>query len=205
MMKHSSSALHLFLYLASAVFLLVACNPAPANNAQEEPNPKSAGLASPPSLQTNEQLPLGQAYTFDRAGLSLQPPKDWISKQLLGLNYTAFVSDATEMPTASITLIEDAYPGALTEYIETNLKAIAKAFKQFKRLNQSEFKTNSGIVGVAIASESEQLGQPVRQIFYFFTGKDGKKLVFTCSFAAKESEKLAPLCAASLQTLKLAN
>jgi hypothetical protein len=173
------------------------------NNSQAETTNKPSTAIPPIDLQTKEQVLLGQVYTYARTGLSLQPPKDWIEKNIPGLSYPAFASDATEMPTASLTLIDEVYSGSLNEYIETNLKSIARAFKGFQRLNQAEFKTNSGMTGVAIATESEQFGKQVRQILYFFTGKDGKKLVFTCSFLAKESEKLAPLCAASLQTLKV--
>jgi hypothetical protein len=204
MMKFANSTLKLLIlliYLASTTWLLSGCNPSPVNNSQAETNKPSTSIP-PLDLQTSEKLPLGQFYTYTQAGLSLQPPKDWIEKKISGLTYAAFVSDATEMPVANLILIDDAYSGSLNEYIEINLKSIAKAFKDFQRINQSEFKTNSGMTGVAIATESEQLGKKVRQILYFFTGRDSKKFVFTCSFVAKESEKLAPLCAASLQTLK---
>jgi hypothetical protein len=205
-MTHLSSALNSSLFLAVTVItalLLAACNPAPANNPQKEAT-FTTSPGSPPlsSLQTNEQVPLGQEYAYGRSGLSLQPPKDWIKKEISGLDDAAFVSDATNTPSASITLFEEASPSPMDEYIKINIGAISQAFEQFKEIGRSEFKTNSGTVGVAIALDSEQLGRKARQIFYFFPGKDDKKIVFTCSFLTQDSEKLAPLCAASLQTLK---
>lgn len=205
-MAYFSSARNSSLFLAVTAFLLVACNPAPANNSQKETTfTTSTGSPPLPSLQTNEQVPLGPQYTYTRSGISIQPPKDWIRKEISGLDFVAFVSDATNMPSASITLIEEASPSPMDEYIKINIGAIAQAFEQFKEIGRSEFKTNSGIVGVAIALDSEQLGRKLRQVFYFFPGKDDKKIVFTCSFLTKDSEKLAPLCAASLQTLKFSN
>ncbi len=204
MMKSANSTLKLFalfIYLAFATSLLSGCNSSPVNTSQAETTNKPSTSIPPINLQTNEEIPLGQAHTYAKTGLSLQPPKDWVKKDIPGLS-SAFVSDATEMPVASLTLIDDTYAGSLSEYIEIELKSIARAFKGFQRINQSEFKTNSGMTGVAIATESEQLGKQVRQILYFFTGKDSKKFVFTCTFLAKEAEKLSPLCAASLQTLK---
>lgn len=192
----------LLIYQVFATYLLSSCNSSPINNSQAETTNKPSTSIPPIDLQTKENVPLGQPHTYARTSLSLQPPKDWIKKDIPGLSHAAFVSDATEMPVASLTLVDEAYSGNLNEYIEINFKSIARAFKGFQRINQSEFKTNSGLTGVAIATESEQLGKRVRQVLYFFTGKDSKKFVFTCTFLAKESEKLAPLCAASLQTLK---
>ncbi len=205
-MTYFSSALNSSLFLAVSVLLLVACNPAPANNYQKEATFTTSPGAPPlSSLQTNEQVPLGQQYTYARSSISIQPPKDWIKKEISGLDYVAFVSDATNTPSASIALFTEASPSPLDEYIKINIGAISQAFEQFKEIGRSEFKTNSGIVGVAIALDSEQLGRKARQIFYFFSGKDDKKIVFTCSFLTKDSEKLGPLCAASLQTLKFGN
>lgn len=208
-MTYFSSAQNSSLFLAMtaiAALLLVACNPAPANNNQKETT-FTTSPGSPPlsSLQTSEQLPLGLQYTYARSGISIQPPKDWIRKEVSGLDYVAFVADATNMPSASITLIEESSPSPMDEYIKINIGAISQAFEQFKEIGRSEFKTNSGTLGVAIALDSKQLGRELRQIFYFFPGKDDKKLVFTCSFLTKDSEQLAPLCAASLQTLKFGN
>ncbi|NKB18390.1 MAG: hypothetical protein HC770_10680 [Pseudanabaena sp. CRU_2_10] len=205
-MTYFSSALNSSLFLAVTALLLVACNPAPANNYPKEATFTTSPVSPPlTNLQTNEQVPLGQQYTYGRSGLSLQPPKDWIKKEISGLDYVAFVSDATNTPSASIALFEEASPSPMDEYIKINIGAISQAFEQFKEIGRSEFKTNSDIVGVAIALDSEQLGRKARQIFYFFSGKDDKKIVFTCSFLTKDSEKLAPLCAASLQTLKFGN
>jgi hypothetical protein len=205
-MAYFSSARNSSLFLGVTAFLLVACNPAPANDSPKEAT-FTTSPGSPPltNLQTSEPIPLGQQYTYGRSGLSLQPPKDWIKKEISGLDYAAFVSDTTNTPSGSITLIEEASPSPMDEYIKINIAAISQAFEQFKEIGRSEFKTNSGIVGLAIASDSEQLGRKARQIFYFFPGKDDKKIVFTCSFLTQDSEKLAPLCAASLQTLKFSN
>jgi hypothetical protein len=208
-MAYFSSALNsssFFVMTSMTALLLGACNPAPANNNQKESTFTTAPGSPPlPSLQTNEQVPLGSQYTYAKSGISIQPPKDWIKKEISGLDYVAFVSDATNPPSATITLIEESSPSPMDEYVKTNIAAISQAFEQFKEIGRSEFKTNSGIVGVAIALDSEQLGRKLRQVFYFFPGKDDKKLVFTCSFLTKDSEKLAPLCAASLQTLKFGN
>jgi hypothetical protein len=73
-------------------------------------------------------------------------------------------------------------------------------FKGFKKLGQSNFKTDSGVKGIRLQTESEQGNLRLRQTFFFLEGKGKTKLVVTCSALAENGQKLDAVFEDSLKT-----
>ncbi|WP_156800372.1 DUF1795 domain-containing protein [Thalassoporum mexicanum] len=104
---------------------------------------------------------------------------------------------------ANISIFSDTYDGALDDYANVNINSVSKAFQNFQILSQSDFITNSGLAGIVIVSQSEQLGNQLQQWFYIFDAPANRKLVITCSVLANDADRLAPIFAASIKTLQI--
>lgn len=188
----------------AALLLCVACSPATTSitpvSATETPTPTTTpeSSSSIPWLGNDQQL--GTRYTYRQGGFSLKPPKDWKAREISGLKYS--VLEANDGSQASINIVEASFSGSLAEFADSNLTSVAKAFKNFKKISQSDFQTSSGVTGIVVVSESQQLGKQLRQSFYFFASPTGKKFAIACTSPAKDGDKFAPIFEASLKTFK---
>jgi hypothetical protein len=145
----------------------------------------------------------GKRHNEAAGGFSFCPPKGWTEREFPGFKYKIFTGPVTESFAANINVVDEAASGSLEDYVKGNAQAISRAFKAFKKLSQSEFKTDSGVKGVKLVTESDQGGHALRQTFFFFDGKAGKKFVVTCSASAGEGAKLDETFTASLKTFAL--
>ncbi|CAN1210378.1 hypothetical protein TUMEXPCC7403_09295 [Tumidithrix helvetica PCC 7403] len=159
---------------------------------------------SAPSSQSTASTPsLGDRYAFKQGGFSLQIPKGWQPKEIADLKYEAIVApQAIDGFSNSINFIDEAFSGSLTDYESANFKLAEKAFKNFKTIARTEFKTDAGASGIQIATESEQLGNRLRQVFFIVDAPQGKKLIVTYTCLAKDGDRFAPLFVASLKSLQ---
>src|SRR5437667_12582996 len=96
---------------------------------------------------------LGAAQTGDRhtesaGGFSYCPPKGWTMKEVPGLKYQIAFAKASGGFTPNINVVDEVFSGALKDYVNGNIQALTKQFKEFKNLGQSDFKTDSGAKGI---------------------------------------------------------
>lgn len=145
----------------------------------------------------------GKRHVESAGGFSFCPPKDWAMKELPGMKYQLVIGTAIDGFASNIAIVDESSDQPLKDYVKASAEMIAKVFQGFKNLGQSEFKTESGLKGFRLTTEAEQQGKRLRQIFYFFDGKAGKKLVVTCSTVAAHGSKLDAVFDSSMKTFAL--
>lgn len=145
----------------------------------------------------------GDRHVEKAGGFSFCPPKSWDMKEIPGVKYKIAFGPASDGFAPNINVVDESFARSLSDYVKGNQETLTKMFKGFKNLGQSEFKTDSGSKGVKLITQSEQQGQKLRQTFFFFDGKGGKKLVATCSALAENGAKLDETFAASMKTFTL--
>jgi len=145
----------------------------------------------------------GDRHVEKAGGFSFCPPKSWDMKEIPGLKYRIAFGPASDGFAPNINVVDESFSGSLSDYVKGNREALERMFKGFKNLGESEFKTDFGPKGVRLITESEQQGQKLRQTFFFFDGKGGRKLVATCSALAENGAKLDETFAASLKTFAI--
>ena len=126
-------------------------------------------------------------------------------KEIPGLKYQIAVGEPVDGFAPNINVVDESFRGSLSDYVAKNLQALGKLFKDFKKLSESEFKTDSGLKGTKLITQADQQGRSLRQTFFFFEGKPGKKLVITCSALADKGSKLDPLFEASMKTFAVSH
>ena len=129
---------------------------------------------------------LGTRHSETNGGFSICPPAGWTLKEYPHMKFQAIVGPTARDFAPNVNIVDESSSGTLRAYVSANVELLGRAFQSFKNLGQTEFKTASGWRGFRLTTESDQGGRRLRQIFYFFDGKDGKKLVFTCSAIAAD-------------------
>jgi hypothetical protein len=157
----------------------------------------AAFAVSTPAAET------GKRYLEAAGGYSFCPPKDWVMKEMPGLKYKLAIGEASGGFAPNINVVDEAFDGSVADYVKASLETVSKVFKGFKKLGQSNFKTDSGVKGIRLQTESEQGNLRLRQTFFFLEGKGKTKLVVTCSALAETGQKLDAVFEDSLKTFAL--
>ena len=145
----------------------------------------------------------GKRHVEASGGYSFCPPNGWEMKEMPGLKYKLAFGPAAGGFAPNINVVDEAFDGSVEDYVKTSLEMVAKAFKGFKKIGQSSFKTESGVKGVRLQTESDQGPLRLRQTFFFLAGKGKNKLVVTCSALAENGQKLDSAFEDSLKTFAL--
>jgi len=125
-------------------------------------------------------------------------PKGWTIAEVHGLKYKMAHGITSDGFTPNIKIVDETFDGSVEDFANINLEQI-KA-KNLKNSGKSNFVTNSGIKGFKLVTETTQGRNHLRQAFYFFNGKGGKKLVVTCSSLAKDGDTFSKLFDDSLKS-----
>lgn len=145
----------------------------------------------------------GERHVESAGGFSYCPPKDWAVKEVPGMKFKAALGPAAGGFASNIVIVDESFSGPLSDYVKATVQALTKTFKGLKNLGQTDFKTDSGLKGVRLIVQSEQQAHLLRQTFFFLDGKDGRKLVVTCSTLAEGGARLDDTFAASMKTFAL--
>jgi hypothetical protein len=141
--------------------------------------------------------------TEQEGGFSYTPPEGWQIAELPGLKFKISRGEPSNGFAPNMNVVDEAFSGKLDDYVEGNLKALEKIFKDFKKISNGSFETKAGIKGGKLVTQSNQQGMILQQTFYFFERKDGKKLVVTCSVLAADGAKFADIFDESMKTFSL--
>jgi hypothetical protein len=141
--------------------------------------------------------------TEAEGGFSYSPPKGWKISEVPGLKYKLSVGTPANGFAPNINVVDEAFSGTLDEYVEANLKTMEGVFKGFKKLGKTSFDTKSGLKGVRVVIEDNQQDKILRQTFYFFERKDGKKAVVTCSVLVEDGAKYTTVFDISMSTFSV--
>ena len=146
---------------------------------------------------------VGKRHRETAGGFSFCPPQGWTLKSFPGMKYSIAAGSPSNGFAPNINVVDEAAEMSLAAYVDANKKMLSKAFKSYKEVGKSEFKTNSGLKGTRLIIENDQGGTMLRQTFNFFSGTGDKKFVVTCSALASGGEKLDEVFEASLKTFVL--
>ncbi|HKE56683.1 MAG TPA: hypothetical protein VKB46_08280 [Pyrinomonadaceae bacterium] len=149
----------------------------------------------------------GAKYVAEDGMFSFSIPEGWTLREIPGRKYKVAFAAPENGFGANINIVDEAFSGALDAYVDGNLKIMAEGyekvgFENFKVLGREAFTTTTKQAGIRLLTQSEANGNPIRQTFYFFNGKDGRKLVVTCTCPAAGGESYDPIFERSLKTFQ---
>jgi hypothetical protein len=134
-------------------------------------------------------------------GFSFVPPEGWEVRPIPGLKFKAAFGPTSAGFTPNINVVDESFDGPLDAYVQGNIGAARRAFKQFRLLSQDEFNTSGDLRGARAVGENELNGMVLRQTYYFFA-KGDTKFVVTCSAQADGGDKLDRVFEASMKTFR---
>lgn len=165
---------------------------------------------SPSAVPTPTDMPVPTAAPTDdpdrhyepEGGFSYVPPEGWeIVEPSTATAYKVARSQSGEGFAANLTMVDEAFTGALEEYVALSLDNMSEFFEGLQVISRDAFETDEGSSGIRVATENMQSGMALSQIFYFFD-LGTKKLVVTCTRLAESSEEVDAACDASVRTFR---
>jgi len=146
-----------------------------------------------------------ERYAAPDGMFSFSSPNGWVWREIPGRKYKVAFGELVGDFAPNINVVDEAFSGTLDAYVDGSLKILPVGYeklgyKNFKVLSRGVFTTTSGQAGVRIVFESEINGRALRQTQFFFDGKDGRKLVVTCTTLAPGGEELDSVFEKSLKT-----
>ena len=145
---------------------------------------------------------LAERYAFEDGGFSIQPPKDWETKDI-GTKYIAFLGPTENDFTQTINFVTEEYSGSLETYVEASITTLKKALTDMKIVKQSEFTTLSGQTGTKLIITDKQINKKLQQTFYIFELGSDNKIIITCTSLAADGADTDELYDESASTFKV--
>ncbi len=145
---------------------------------------------------------VGDRHVEPAGSYALRAPKGWQFREFPGLKYQiAFTAARGFSP--NINVVDEAYGGSLKSYVDENTKTLKQIFAGFTLIKRAPFATASGMKGEKMVTVSQQQNSRLRQLFYFFAGRNGKYFVVTCSNLADQGDALDAAFDESMKTFEL--
>lgn len=122
-------------------------------------------------------------------GFTYDLPTGWSLKTVPGAVYKMAFGREQDGNPANISAQEIDFNGTLGQLESKIIKEApaslaAQGLTGFRVLNQSAFETGSNVIGLQVVTETQRQDRRiVRQLYYFFERRDGKKIVVICSVA----------------------
>ncbi|MDR0316267.1 MAG: hypothetical protein LBH97_05130 [Treponema sp.] len=113
-------------------------------------------------------------------GFSILVPKSWQTMEWPGLKYQVIIGPSAYDFTPNINFVDESYNGRLEAYVDACLEVLKQIF-YFELIQRNEFVTAKNLKGEKVIIHSVQNERPYRQTFYFFSGRNGKQLLATCT------------------------
>lgn len=143
-------------------------------------------------------------YTPPGGEFSFVPPENWVMREMPGFKYQFAFGPKINNFTPNINFVDQNAPSTIDDYVAGNLQALQQMAVDEKRslkvIGQGEFTTDSKKSGTRVVTETAYEGNPVRQTFYFFAGKNDIKFVITCTVPAEGGAGYDKTCDSSIKT-----
>jgi len=146
--------------------------------------------------------PSGGSSAYENGDFSIIPPKSWQETDYPGLKYKIFIGTRENNFTPNINFIDEIYNGSLDDYVDLSIESLKKLISNVEIIYQNSFVTEENLESRKIIAITEQQGYLLRQSFYFFPGKNGLKMVATCTVLASSGEKYDITFDNSMKTFK---
>lgn len=139
---------------------------------------------------------------------SFCPPDGWNLTDKEGYKYKIIHGPRGEVFTPNINIRDEANTAPLADYVAASIKEILTNYEKIgatsvKVLEQSNFVTTKRTAGIRTAFRTEYKGLMIRTLQYYFNGKDGQKLIITCTSLEEDKARLDPIFDRALKTFQL--
>src|SRR5262245_26793122 len=84
---------------------------------------------------------VGKRHREAEGGFSYCPPSGWAMQHVPGLKYSIAAGPAANGFAPNINVVDEKAGMNLDEYVDANKKMLSKAFKGYKEIGKTEFKT----------------------------------------------------------------
>jgi hypothetical protein len=141
-------------------------------------------------------------HTDKAGGFSFVMPEDWKVREIPGLKYRIVHGPPAAGFAPNINVVDEAFKGGVEDYVTACLPLLQRTVENLRIEKRGAFRTESGLDGVRLITESRQQGRQLRQVAYFFcTGE--KAYVVTCTALADGGDQLDPLFERTMKTFRL--
>jgi len=144
----------------------------------------------------------GERVTDFNGKFSYCPPLGWDVTEFPGLKYKVALGPTEENFRVNINLADEEYNGSLRDYVDLNTSQLGRFFEDYKLLEQSPFRTNSGITGERVVINTRQMGFFLRQIFYFLQAPNNKYFVIACTVPDNVADGYLSIFEESMKTFE---
>ena len=134
-------------------------------------------------------------------GYSLNPPQNWIVKELPGSLYKGVFGVPVNNLTPNINIQEERYSGPMDTYVDLSLLAIEKLMKA-EKISQNPFSAQN-IEGVKLVTHTEFNDFELTQTFYFFQNPQGQKVVVTATTGRDSGSQMDPVFDEIMRTFQV--
>lgn len=148
-----------------------------------------------------------QRHAEPAGGFSFCPPQGWIVAAKEGHKYKIIHRERSQSFTPNINVKEEASTYTLADYVNASVRMITTDYQKIgatsiKMLEQTNFITANRTPGIKATFRTEYKGLIIRTLQYYFNGKDGQKLIVTCTFLEEEKAALDPVLERAMKTFQ---
>ena len=154
-------------------------------------------------IAAGQQKP--QRYTDASGGFAFDVPLGWRISETADDPHKMIYGPRENGYTPNISIEDDAYPAALTEYVEVARKLLETnantvGLKSLQLLDKAAFVTASGLKGYKLTHTAVVKDVPIIFRQYVFERSNQKQLIFTCT-SPTSTPQIGAMCDAAIKTL----
>jgi hypothetical protein len=141
-------------------------------------------------------------------GFSFCPPDGWGLTKKEGQKFKLAYGLINRDFTPTIFIDDETNPAPLAAYAARVVKVTLESYRQVgaesvKVLEQGNFMTANRTPGIRVVFRTERKDLVIRMLQYYFNGKEGQKLIFTCAALEKDRETFDPIFERAMKTFQL--
>jgi len=157
------------------------------------------------AIDENQKLLI--THTYNQGGFSFQTPigwsKNYVLTNMMGAQYPIVTGNSPNNASANIMVEDELFYGDLTSYANMGISNAKSAVPNLKIISRKKFITISGLQGIQLQAENTMQFKKIRQDQYYFSGKNNKKFVVTCTHSLSANDSMSALYQKIMKTFKL--
>jgi hypothetical protein len=157
-------------------------------------------LSGQPVTQTQK---LGETYTSTENGYSHRFPQGWEQKPPPQSGVTMIAAPKTSGFASNMVTTFEQFEGTLRAYVDANIKSLQSNVPDAKLVSDTEFVPDNKAQSYKLKLQNKMNNIDLAQTMYFFDGKQGRKIIVTCTATAKQGPELEPLFDDCMKTFAL--
>ena len=157
-------------------------------------------LSGQPITQTQK---LGETFTSTENGYSHRIPQGWEKKPPPQAGVTMIAAPAASGFSSNMVTTVEQFDGSLRAYADANLKSLQANLPDAKLVSDHEFVPDNKASSYKLTFTNKMNKVDLAQALYLFEGKQGKKIIITCTASAKQGPELEPLFDDCMKTFTL--